>query len=148
MMQSLLAERFQLKIHREKKDMQIYALVVGKNGPRLKQSAPDEKSAATITNGLIIFSKVALPALAYNLSQLLDRPVMDRTALSENYYDFKLQWAPDSPSALDSNSLSRSGNGGPSIFTAIQEQLGLKLESVSAPQEILVVDHAERPSEN
>ena len=83
MMRSLLAERFKLKIHREKKDTPVYALVVGKNGPRLKQSAPNSTSAATVSNGLIIFSRVTLPALAYNLSQLLDRPVIDRTALSE-----------------------------------------------------------------
>jgi uncharacterized protein (TIGR03435 family) len=141
MMQALLADRFKLKLHRQTKDMPVYALVVGKNGPKLKRSALDAKSSATISNGQIIFSRVALPALAYNLSQMLDRPVLDRTSLSENYYDFKLEWTPDgSPPAPGSNASS--------IFTAVQEQLGLKLESARVPQEILVVDHAERPSEN
>jgi uncharacterized protein (TIGR03435 family) len=150
MMRSLLADRFRLQIHRQMKEMPVYALLVGKNGPKLKQSASDEKSSAIISQGQIIFSKIALPALAYNLSQFLDRPVLDRTGLSENYYDFKLEWTPDSnPTATDPNSISvRSSYSGPSIFTAVQEQLGLKLESVRAPQEILVIDRAERPSEN
>ena len=84
--------------------------------------------------------------LAYKLSRLLQRPVVNNTGLEGNY-DFKLQWTPDTdPSAPEGQSADTSV--GPSIFTALQEQLGLRLEATKGPVDTLVIDHVERPSQN
>jgi uncharacterized protein (TIGR03435 family) len=98
-----------------------------------------------------------MTALARLLTTQLGRTVVDKTGLTSNY-DFKLQWTPDEsqgamfkgpePGPQGPTSTSSPDSSGPSIFTAIQEQLGLKLESQKGPVEILVIDHAERPSEN
>ena len=154
MLQKLLADRFQLKLHRETKELPVYALVIGKKGPTLMESAADAKSSMRFGAGQFTGSKVSMTQLALFLSNALARPVLDGTGLMGTY-DFKLQWTPDAgqlpglggfgpgpdaPPPSDPN--------GPSIFTAVQEQLGLKLESQKGPIEILVLDHAAKPSEN
>jgi uncharacterized protein (TIGR03435 family) len=140
MMRALLAERFHLALRRDSKEVPVYAMVVSAKGLKLKQSAANGQSSARISSGHITLTRVALPALLYILAQEVDRPILDQTGLSENYYDFDLEWTPD----LSRDSL---GNG-PSLFTAIEEQLGLKLESQKAPQEVFVITRAEKPSEN
>jgi uncharacterized protein (TIGR03435 family) len=143
MLQSLLAERFKLKVHRETRVMPVYALVVGKGGPKLKESAPDAERMLTQsgTRGArLTVVKGDMDQLAIQLSSSpgVDRPVINKTGLAGSY-DYKLSWAFET-TASDSD--------GVSIFTALQEQLGLKLEPQKAPIETLVVDHAERPSAN
>jgi uncharacterized protein (TIGR03435 family) len=217
MLQGLLAERFKLKLHREKKDLPAYALIVGKNGPKLKESSaeagvdtfnaaapppPPPPGAGTFTAGVrgplpmgkdgfpqmppgrggmfimmnggrarLNANQQTMAGLADMLMGQLDRPVLDMTELTKKY-DITLEWAPEGrpmgmmgggmpppppppgggpgggeiglpgPSAPD-------GQAGPSIFTAVQEQLGLKLEARKAPVEILVIDGGEKvPSEN
>jgi uncharacterized protein (TIGR03435 family) len=144
MLQSLLADRFQLKVHREIKEGPVYALVVGKNGPRLKVSKPDEESSITASGNRtanITMANQTADRLALQLADSLDRPVIDKTGLT-GHYDIKLTWIPEYAGAP------RPGSDDVDIFTAVQEQLGLKLEPQKAPIEILVVDHAERPSDN
>jgi len=138
MVQTLLADRFQLKFHRETKEQPIYALVLAKNGPKLKQAGNPGRGVGFGARGSLNGNGTDMATFASALSGKLGRSVVDRTGL-QGFYDFLLTWTPDEAQA---------DTPGPSLFTAIQEQLGLRLESIKGPVEILVVDHAERPSEN
>ncbi len=152
LMQKLLADRFQLTIHRDTKELPIYALVVGKNGPKLKESASDNPGPQIrMGRGLIDGRGMGLDMLASQLSNPLGRTVLDRTGL-KGQYDIKLEWTPedgpghgpgDGPEAAPPPDTT-----GPSIFTALQEQLGLKLETQKGPVEIIVIDRIEKPTEN
>lgn len=173
MLQSLLEDRFHLTIHRETKELPVYALVVGKNGPKFHEAAPptgapdtegpatDGKSAPPRTpkgmmrfgRGEITAQSMDLGAFANQLAQALGRPVIDKTGLTGRY-DFDLHWTPDEsqsvgmgPAGPDSPPPSSDATG-PSIFTALQEQLGLKVESSKGPVEIIVIERVERPTEN
>jgi uncharacterized protein (TIGR03435 family) len=172
----LLQERFHLKIRRETKELSAYVLIPAKGGPKLKQAAaaatePDEKGRdrprgpmLRMGRGQIIGQSATLDFLAQILAQQLGRPVIDRTGLTGTY-DFALEWTPESgqglgpgfgspgasipgkePPRLDNPAPDE--QSGPSIFAAIQEQLGLKLESRKAPTEIIVIESVEKPSEN
>jgi uncharacterized protein (TIGR03435 family) len=148
MVQSLLADRFQLKLHRESKEMQTYVLTVLKTGVKIQPVQTGETGRVSRKGlGFIAGTKASMAQLAEALSDvalngryILDRPVLDRTGLS-GVYDFMLTWTPDS-------SGSTSDLSGPSLFTAVQEQLGLKLEIQKAQVEILVIDHVEKASAN
>jgi uncharacterized protein (TIGR03435 family) len=136
MARALLAERFHLSLHRESKEMPVLALVVAKGGPRLRASAG---SGPEVRGGRGRFEarSVTLGMFAAQLAgRVLDRPVLDRTGIAGEF-DITLEWAFD-PGA----------DNGPSIGTALQEQLGLKLEAQKGAVEVLVVDHVERPSAN
>jgi uncharacterized protein (TIGR03435 family) len=150
MIQGLLAERFQLKFHRETRELPTYALVVGKGGPKIHESEVDKSSEKprgtqmSVGRGQLDVKSAPMAALTNHLGQVLGRSVIDKTELLGNY-DFKLEWTPDD----------NQGDGGvpadsqrPSIFTAVQDQLGLKLESTKGPVEILVVDRVEKASDN
>jgi uncharacterized protein (TIGR03435 family) len=137
MVQHLLAERFGLTTHREKREMPVYALVVGSRGVRMKENAEGDTTVATAP-GQIEAHKLNLNMLANQLAGLLGQAVVNRTEL-KGTYDVKLQWSPDATP----------DPSGPSIFAAVQEQLGLKLESQKGPVEVLVVDSVKRtPVEN
>jgi uncharacterized protein (TIGR03435 family) len=140
MLQALLADRFKVAAQTETREMPIYALVVAKGGSKLVKS---NVSGTTIDTGrsriTIKGSDNSLALLTYELSWRLGRPVIDQTGLAGRY-EFDLVWT-DDDAASDSA-------GGPSVFTAIQEQLGLKLEPTKGPVPVLVIDHAEQPSEN
>jgi uncharacterized protein (TIGR03435 family) len=142
MLQSLLADRFKMTVHRESKTLSAYALVVGKNGPQLQKAEAGEGSHMNNdgNNGKskLTGQRVSMPRLADFLSRQLDRPVIDMTELP-GVFDLKLEWADERQATAE----------GPSLFTALQEQLGLKLEARKLPVEILVVDHvAKVPTEN
>jgi uncharacterized protein (TIGR03435 family) len=141
MLQTLLRDRFKLTLHRETRQLPVYALTIAKNGAKLKPA----ESASGITSDTNrtswhISAKTTMPQFAEFLARKLDRLVVDETSLS-GVFEIVLDAAPYSLDGLQDAA-------GPSIFTALQEQLGLKLEARKAPVEILVVDHAERPSEN
>jgi bla regulator protein blaR1 len=138
MLQTLLADRFQLKFHRETKEQPVYALVLAKNGPKLQEVKNEGRGVGSGARGRINGNGADMATLATVLADKLGRSVIDRTGL-KGVYDFLLTWTPDEVRADDP---------GPSLFTAIQEQLGLKLESTKGPVEVLVIDHAEKPSEN
>jgi uncharacterized protein (TIGR03435 family) len=145
--ESLLADRFQLRIHKETRQEQVYSLVVGKNGPKFKESNFDGSDAEKgRLPGLmmrpyeLIGTSASLDLLAGELSRRLGHKVIDRTGLNREY-DFDLRWAPE---AADGDSVPDA----PSIFTALQEQLGLKLESGKAPVDVIVIDQIEKPTGN
>jgi uncharacterized protein (TIGR03435 family) len=142
MMQALLTDRFHLVLHRESRDTLIYALVTDKKGPKLRESPPDSKGILRMNGGgRITGSGATMAQLAgwFSKANGVERPVLDETGLT-GHYDFTLEWSNQMVGAQDSTA--------PSIFTAMPEQLGLKLESRHAPVEFLVIDRAEMPSEN
>ncbi|MBZ5578051.1 MAG: TIGR03435 family protein [Acidobacteriia bacterium] len=156
MVQKLLADRFQLVFHRDKKELTVYALTVGKNGPKLTKS----ESAGTVP-ALLFRGLGNLPARNATMEEfagvmqgaVLDRPVVDQTGI-QGRWDFQLLWTPDETqfAALRGpGPLPAPPDGAetqPDLFTAIQKQLGLKLESTKAPTEVFVVDKVEKPSSN
>ena len=150
MLQSLLADRFKLTLHRETKELPVYAMVVAKGGPKLRENPAlgDPLVTRGAKAGEQVFQNFPMPRFAFILSVQLDRSVEDRTGLAGSY-DFTLAYMRDRVGAgvLEGREAQPSSDT-PSIFTALQEQLGLKLESAKGPVETLVIDHVERPSEN
>jgi uncharacterized protein (TIGR03435 family) len=146
MLQSLLAERFKLSFHRETRALSGYALVVGKSGLKARPSEPDADSRTSSRWGSIEAAGCTMAHLALKLSEVLHLPVADFTAVPGEF-DFKLEWTFDDMQAKPPDAVPDAASG-PSIFAALQEQLGLKLESRKVPADVLVIDHAEKPSEN
>jgi len=150
MLQHMLAERFGLRIHRETEERPAYALTVAKGGPKFKAAGPDGSANVRIAGNSISLERGELARMTQLLSTALGRPVIDRTGLT-GLYDLSLQWdeAPVGQGGVpDLDAPAAPGNGHGSIFTAIQDQLGLRLESHRAPVEVIVVDRMERPSQN
>lgn len=155
MMQSMLVDRFKLKFHEDSKESPAYALVVGKNGPKLKksESGPEARSMMRMGHGQLNASRTTMENFAGQLANQVGRPVVDKTGLAGEY-DIELEWTPDpgrsgpfgqpppgdAPPPVDAN--------GPTIYTAVQEKLGLKLEATKAPVKMIVIDWIEKPSEN
>lgn len=145
MLQTLLVERFGLKFHREMKDLQGYSLVIAKGGPRLHEVKEGEVGSAQagtrIDRGLISGHHVHMMDWVGFLIGELGCPVEDNTGL-KGVYDFKLEWSPDESQP---NSGGEPGDpNGPTIFAAMQDQLGLKLEVKKFPIEMFVIDHIDR----
>jgi uncharacterized protein (TIGR03435 family) len=150
MLQSLLTERFQLAFHREIRNLGGYALVVGKNGSKLKVAAPDAPSKTNTRRGRIDAEAATMVQLAQKLSEALKVPVADMTGTRERF-DFHLEWIPDELQArapVSDDAGATATPFGPSIFAALLEQLGLRLVARKVPTEVLVIDRAELPSEN
>jgi uncharacterized protein (TIGR03435 family) len=150
MLQTLLAERFQLKLHRERKEFPVYELVVAKGGPKLKESAPETEFGISAHDAYgfptyeMAFSKSSMATLVlqcsyYPLQGSIDRPCLDKTGLTGKY-DFKLDWAQPGAQA--------DAPDGPSIFAAMREQIELNLEPAKAAIDALVIEHVEKPTEN
>jgi uncharacterized protein (TIGR03435 family) len=138
MVQALLVDRFNLKVHKETRMLPAYDLVVAKSGSKLTESKASGKSfgvGRTYFNG----EGLTMDLIAEDLSQISGRIVVDKTHLPGRY-DLKLQWTPDDAPPTD--------NAAPSLFTAIEEQLGLKLESAKEPIPVLAIDHIQQPSAN
>ena len=143
MLRPLLADRFHLKAHIEQRQMPIYELVVGKSGLKLKEATADETGNAHMViegAGKIDAARASLAGLPGLLSREVGRLVVDKTGLTGKY-DFTLEYVPATKAATDES-------GGPSIFTALEEQLGLKLEPAKAPMDVLVIDSIEQPTAN
>lgn len=155
MLRALLEDRFNLKFHRETKEGPVFALVFAKNGttvgPKLTASQNADCPAnpngsnfcgVQVGNGSMFGQRVPVSRIARELGPFAGRPVQDRTGLN-GVFDFELRWTPDQldskPAAIDSV---------PSLTTAVEEQLGLKLKPEKGQIEILVIDHLEKPSEN
>ncbi len=166
MLQTLLEDRFQLKLHREMKETQVYALVAAKGGGHLPASscivsapAPPDPKVADICGGMttslhsVAGNGISMAELAMALSNALQRPAIDKTGLTGRF-DVHVEWTADQSTpgfvapGLAPAPAGQADPNGKSIFTAIQEQLGLKLESTKGPVEFLVIDRLERPSEN
>jgi len=146
MLQRLLEDRFHLKIHYEQRVMSVFEMTVAKGGVRMKPAHPadPEHGSVGMSNGKLTGENVPLSfiALFLPLEPEIGHPVTDKTGASGNY-DFELHW-----SALGDSRDNGTDGSAPAIFTAIQEQMGLKLNSARAPVWVVVVDHAEMPSEN
>ncbi|HKV49191.1 MAG TPA: TIGR03435 family protein [Candidatus Acidoferrales bacterium] len=167
-MRSLLADRFGLKVHRQKKNLEAFALVVSKGGPKLgtavsQTTAPNRNQReGTVMISMVNAGHLTLTAkeasldrLASMLSYQFDRPVINQSGI-KGTYTFTLQWTPDAGTGLGGRpilpppepSQSPPDRSGASIFTAIHEQLGLKLESKRVPTDTIVVDRAHQPTPN
>lgn len=151
MMRALLADRFKLVAHYDIKDAPIYQLVINKGGPKLENARPGDAdhnhlevpAGLKMTHpGQLTGQEVSIASLIDTLTQLLQRPIVDKTGLRGKYV-MNLQYTPDTGDATDSPDFT-----GPSIFTALQQQLGLKLVSSRGPVKTLVIDRIEPPSEN
>jgi uncharacterized protein (TIGR03435 family) len=148
MVQSLLSERFRLKLHRETREIAVYALVVAKNGPRLaptKNPIIESPGNIGIGPGQLSATNTVVSLLARILTENLERPVVDRTHLA-GHYDFHLTWDPRSGGA----GVAENGGFSPigaTIFGSIQD-IGLRLEPEKEPTEVLVIDSVDPPSAN
>jgi uncharacterized protein (TIGR03435 family) len=151
MLQTLLADRFKLTFHRETKEQPIYALVIGKGEPKLKESLAESAvpSMQKLPDGGVEYRGAPISTLVLVLSQQVGRTVIDKTGL-KGRYDFSLAYerGRSGRGGTDGSESAVSPNNLPSVFTALQDQLGLKLESQRAPVDFIVVDHAEKPSAN
>ncbi len=136
MLRTLLAERFKLTVHMETKELPVCTLVVAKNGPKMEQTA---QPGGTAGGRGMIRGTMDMAQLTSALASTLDRQVVDKTGLT-GLWKLSIKWTPDNQPAADTT--------GPSLVTAIQEQLGLRLESTKGPVEILAIDHAEKPTAN
>ncbi len=138
-LRALLQERLKLTLHREARELQVYELVISPGGSRLKVSASDDAPSISRTASSLKATKIPVKAIANFLSGHPDigRRVTDRTGLAGDF-DFDLHWTPDSSLSADE----------PSIFTAVIEQLGLKLVAKKGTDEVVVIDHVERPTGN
>jgi uncharacterized protein (TIGR03435 family) len=145
MYRKLLADRFHLILHHEKRELPVYAVQLVKGGPRLAASTADaggsgdENASDHGGERTVRFSNANIADFILNMQFMVGRPMVDQTGL-EGRFDFVLRFTPDEANAV--------ANSSPGLFTAVQEQLGLKLEPVKAPVDVLVIDHVEMPSEN
>lgn len=148
MFQTLLAERFKLRFHRERKELAAYVLSVDKAGSRLKVSDSKEPFDVPIKPGdrpgKSVGTRVPMEYLCFYLAQILNVPVVDQTGL-DGFYDFTLELPAPAPLLTPGPAPAADG---PDLFTAIRQQLGLKLESRKTPVEVFVIDHVERPTNN
>jgi bla regulator protein blaR1 len=141
---ALLAERFQLVLRREMREQTAYVLTVAKGGPKMKESAPGMIGRG---NGEILSKGTQIGTFVRFLAVDLRRPVTDETGLTGTYA-FDLKWTPDRFASAEPGGATAGDPAGPTIFTAIEEQLGLRLESRKAPVETLIIERVERTSEN
>lgn len=154
MLRNLLTDRFKLTFHRQQKEFSIFELQVAKNGSKLKATtaSPDDLPALIST---VYPQRILLPARNVTMGDftsllqraLLDRPVVDKTGLAGKY-DFDLEWAPDNSQFGGEVAAASPDAPSPPFFTAIQQQLGLKLVATRGPVDALVIDKAERPTDN
>ena len=145
MVQKLLADRFQLKFHHDRRELSVYAIRIAKGGPKLKPAAnpaaePDQQGNGHGTEQTITYTSADMANFILGEQFFLDRPIVDQTGLTGRY-DFSIRYTYDEAGTSDPNAP-------PGIFTAVQEQLGLKFEPVKAPVDVFVIDHVERPSAN
>ncbi len=154
MIRKLLMDRFGLKVHNEQRELSVYALTLAKGGPKLTKSLGNPNGPPNdnfSTSAYMRETNTTMGEFAKAMQYVLDRPVLDQTGLAGRW-DFLLKWTPDESqfTAMDVKipPPTDNPNAPPGLFAAIQEQIGLKLEAVKAPAQVLVIDAAERPSSN
>ena len=162
LLQKLLADRFQLKFHNEQRELAVYAITVAAGGPKLTRStaAPDDPSGFGIqgpnSQGVtVVVRNLTIAGFAtWMQASVTDRPMVDQTGLKD-HYDFQLKWTPDDSqfaqfrgAGMTMPTPSDAADAPPSLYTAVQEQLGLKIEATKAPDDVMVIDHVEKPAAN
>ena len=155
-MQKLLADRFQLVSHREKKELSVYAITIAKGGPKL---TPHQGPASNLPGfgfgrGMLNIRKSTMTELAGFLqANVLEQPVVDQTGLTDRF-DFNVKYTPDAtqlanqPAGVQPPPPVSEADAPPDLFTAFQQQIGLKLENTKAPVDVVVIDKVEKPSGN
>ncbi len=147
MMWKMLEERFHLKTHHEKRTMAAFVLTVAKNGPKMVKAVVADPGASMfgrpgLNGGFLVPERFAAMWDVVTFLQGLNevgRPVVDKTGI-QGRYDFDLEWTPEGMEALP--------GGPPGIYTALEEQAGLKLTRATVPVDVIVIDHVEKPTEN
>ena len=157
MLKNLLADRFHLQFHRDTKELPVYALTIDKTGQKLTpheaESAGDpwiDQSIEQVVSVRMKATSVPMDYFAWRLGQMMDRPVIDLTKLKGGY-DFNLAYTRDLPPGIHEGAMLNGtpiDTSGPTIFQALRQQLGLRLDAQKGPVEILVIDHVEKPGEN
>lgn len=157
MLKNLMQSRFGLSFHTEKRELSVYTISIGKNGPagiKMVKNTTNGQRAGAQGLGRTTFSGVTMADFAAQLQlRVLDRPVIDRTGLTDRY-DFTLNWRPDefqfprASAAQRASAVAAGADALPDLFAAVQEQLGLKLDATKAPVDVLVIDKVSKPSEN
>lgn len=158
MLQKLLANRFRLKFHRETRELPVYAISVANFKPKMTQTAePPDAPQAFFFRGLgrlVVRNQTMADFATWMQAAVMDRPVVDQTGLTGRY-DFELNWTPDDSQFVQFRSTglevpkeSDEANAPPNLYTAIQQQLGLKIQATRAPDEVIVIDHVEHPTPN
>jgi uncharacterized protein (TIGR03435 family) len=155
MIRKFLADRFQLTVHHEKRELPVYAITIAKSGSKLIENDSDPNGiwgGEGISLRRLGYKNMTMSEFAAVLQQagtIVDRPVVDQTGFGSTRYDFAMRWTPDALQAPGEAGQRPSDAGAPpDLFTAFQEQLGLKLESTKAAVDVLVIDHVEKPSAN
>jgi uncharacterized protein (TIGR03435 family) len=159
MVQELLADRFALTSHREKKELSVYAITIAKSGAKLTKNENDPNGLPGFSGGgqgggMIVRNATMAEFASFLQQRILERPVVDQTGFGGTRYDFMLKWTPDGlqrpmggaagnvPTAADNP------DAPPDLFAAFVQQLGLQLQSTKAPVDVMVIDHVEKPSPN
>jgi len=161
MVQKLLAERFQLTFHLETKELSVYAITVAKGGAKIAKSDPNAGSLPGFGGGPrgLVVRNSSIGDFAHMFqANVVEKPVVDQTGFGTQRYDFILKWTPDGPQNQAGGRGASAGaappaptndvDAPPDLFTAFQQQLGLKLESTKAPVDVLMIDKVEKPSAN
>jgi len=143
MLRSLLADRFKLAVHREPRTIPVYALTTAKSPAKLVKTEAGIEASTSSGRGRLEARGITMSKLAQVLGRVTDRPIVDRTGI-EGGFDIHLEWTPDDPRAV----AAKQTDPGPSLFAAVAQQLGLRLEPQKAAVDILVIDHAEKPTDN
>ncbi len=145
MLRKLLEERFQLKLRRDRRELSVYTITVAKGGPKIKKSVrdpkdlPDETGYGQGGQQVVKFTNCAMSDVAFEMQEFMERPVVDTTGLPGRF-DFTLTWTPSTTPVGEEAATA------PGIFTAVQEQLGLRLQPTKMAADVLVMEHVERPS--
>lgn len=154
MIVSVLADRFSLKFHHETRVLAVFDLVVAKGGPKLTAAKPGPDGKVpdggwSMGNGRMDATATTIESLTAGLTQQVGHTIVDKTGLT-GHYDFKLHWTPDDAPPVTGTDGTNAGSdaSAPALFTALQEQIGLKLESRKEPIDVIVVDHIDKPSPN
>jgi uncharacterized protein (TIGR03435 family) len=153
MLRKLLADRFQLSLHHEQRELSVYAITVVKSGAKLTPNDNDPNGNPSYSAGprVVSLTNGTIADLANGLQRsgnILDRPVVDQTGLGSARYDLIVKWTPLTQAQAGGERRADDADPPPDLFTAFQQQLGLKLISARAPVDVLVIDHVEKPSEN
>lgn len=148
MLQAVLADRFQLKLHKVTRELPVYDLVVARGGLKIQPTPEGKDHGYSMGMGKLTGNGVELDSLAFSLSNEVGRIIVNKTGLTGGY-SMDLKWQPDSMAAgAVSGGSSAAGDALPDLFTALEEQAGLKLEPAKGPADVYVIDHVEKPSEN